>query len=276
VLEINVTPLVGRKGNAARAVKGAQQWRASAQVQSSVGPPFVDQRSSSRVGERAAGGKCDDGRVDPDRFAAELPRLFDGFPEAAEPRDGRFAEVLEAVPGLATPNTLALINLAAGLRGPGESYVEVGTYRGTSLIAAMLGNEGDFVGIDNFTLGDGSREQLDRNLARFGLDGRATVLEGDAFELVPEGALGDRRVGVWYYDAAHDYEHQLEGLRMVEPYLAPRALLIVDDSEWDEPGRATRDYLAAQPRARLLFDLPGKRGGRPQWHAGMMVVAWQA
>jgi protein O-GlcNAc transferase len=213
--------------------------------------------------------------MDPDRFAAELPRLFDDFPGSTEPRDPRFADVLEQVPGLATPNTLALLNLAAGSLEPGESYVEVGTYRGTSLISALLGNEGDFVGIDNFTLGDGNREQLDANLARFGLDGRATVLEGDAFELVPGGALGDRRVGVWYYDAAHDYEHQLEGLRMVEPYLAPRALLIVDDSEWDDPGRATRDYLASQPRARLLFDLPGKEGGRPEWHAGMMVLAWQ-
>jgi protein O-GlcNAc transferase len=214
--------------------------------------------------------------MDPDRFAAELPQLFDDFPESTEPRDPRFADVLENVPGLATENTLGLLNLAASLLEPGESYVEAGTYRGTSLIAAMLGNEsGDFTGIDNFTLGDGNREQLDRNLARYGLE-RANVLEGDAFELVPAGALDGRRVGVWYYDAAHDYEHQLEGLRMIEPWLAPRALLIVDDSDWDEPGKATRDYLASQPRARLLFELPGKDHGRPHWHAGMMILAWEA
>jgi protein O-GlcNAc transferase len=243
-------------------------------VQSSVGPPFVANAVSTRVGDLPPGGKCDDVRVDLDRFVAELPRLFENFPDSEVPRDRRFADVLERVPGLATENTLALINLAASLREPGESYVEVGTYRGTSLVAAMLGNEGDFVGVDNFTLGDGNREQLDRNLAGFGLE--PAVLEGDAFELVPAGALGHRRIGVWYYDAAHDYDHQLEGLRMVEPYLAPRALLIVDDSEWDEPGRATRDYLAAQPRAELLFDLPGKEGGSPWWHAGMMILAWRA
>src|SRR2546428_891484 len=99
-------------------------------------------------------------------------------------------------------------------------------------------------------MGEGSREQLERNLQRFG--GHATILERDAFELLRNGALEGRRVGVYYYDAAHDYESQLEGLRLVEPYLADRALLIVDDSDWERVQRAIADYLAEQPRAREL------------------------
>ena len=50
------------------------------------------------------------------------------------------------------------------------------------------------------------------------------------FEIVPAGALGERRVGVWYYDATHDYDSQVQGLRIAEPYLVPGALLIVDDT----------------------------------------------
>jgi protein O-GlcNAc transferase len=214
--------------------------------------------------------------VDPDRFAAELPALFEDFPESEYPRDRRFADLLEAVPGLACENNLALINLAAALLAPGESYVEVGTFRGTSLIAAQLGNDGEFVGIDNFSRGDGNRERLDANLAHYGLAGRATILEGDAFELVPAGALAGRKVGVWYYDAEHDYEHQLEGLRIVEPYLAERALLLVDDADWQRVDRATRDYLAAQPKARLLLKLRGDSFDRPQWWKGMMALAWES
>jgi predicted O-methyltransferase YrrM len=214
--------------------------------------------------------------VDPDRFAAELPALFDDFPDSERPHDPRFADVLERVPGLAEPNNLALINLAAGLLEPDESYVEVGSFRGTSLISALLGNEGDFVGVDRFSMGDGSREQLDANLAAFGLEGRAEIVEGDAFELVPAGALGGRTVGVYYYDAAHDYEHQLDALRMIEPQLARRALLLVDDTDWDEVSRATRDYLEAQPRARLLLEVPGKAAERPWWWHGMMALSWEA
>jgi predicted O-methyltransferase YrrM len=209
--------------------------------------------------------------VDTEAFAQRLPGLFAAFPESETPLDRALAEVLEAAPGLACENNLALVRLAVSLLPPGESYVEVGSYRGTSLIAAAHGNDGaDLVGIDNFTLGDGSREQLDANLARFGA--RATVLEGDAFALVPAGALGDRRVGVYYYDAAHDYDAQLEGLRMIEPFLADEALVLVDDADWERVRRAVDDYLAEQPRARELLAIGGKERGRPWWWEGVAAI----
>ena len=209
------------------------------------------------------------------RFSEELPRLFDQFPRSPHPHDRRFADVLEAVPGLACENNLALLNLAAACLEPGESYVEVGSFRGTSLIAALLGNEGDFVAIDDFSFREASREQLEANLSRFGLDGRATILEGDAFELLRGGALEGRRAGVYYYDAAHSYEQQLDGLVLAEPYLADRALLVVDDSEWDFVERATRDYLERQPRARMLFDIPGDENGDSPWWCGVHVLAFE-
>ena len=126
--------------------------------------------------------------MDVERFEQELPRLFERFPESPRPRDRRFEEVLEAVPGLARENNLALLNLAAGLLGPGESYVEVGSYRGTSLVAAMLGNDGEFVAIDDFSFEEATQEGLEASLQRFGLEG-ATIIGGDAFELLERGAL---------------------------------------------------------------------------------------
>jgi len=213
--------------------------------------------------------------VNLERFTCELPRLFESFPESPHPRNRRLAPVLETVPGLACENNLALLNLAASLLDPGESYVEVGTWKGTSLIAAMLGNSGDFIAIDNFAFREGSRAQLDANLARFGLLG-ATVLEGDVFELVPAGALSGRRVGVYYYDAAHSYEAQLRGLTLIEPFLAERALLIVDDTDWEQVARATHDYLSRQPKARLLVSIAGKDGGQPAWWEGVHALAWEA
>src|ERR671938_1835840 len=182
-------------------------------------------------------------------FLRELPELFDGFPDAERPRDERFAAVLEEVPGLAKPNNLALLNLAARCVAAGETYVEVGAFRGSSLIGALLDNDGvEFVAIDDFSHSGASRHELERNLARFGFDGRVTILQGDAFELLPGGVLAGRRVGVYYYDAAHTYEQQLDGLLLAEPYLADDALLIVADTDWDFVDAAVRDYLDSQPR----------------------------
>jgi protein O-GlcNAc transferase len=190
-------------------------------------------------------------------------------PQEADPF---YAEVLEAVGGLAKPLNLALAAAAASCLEPGESYVEVGSFKGASLIAASRAWAGDVVAIDDFSMGEGNRAVLESNLERFG--GHATILEGDAFELLRRGALEGRRVGIYYYDAAHDYESQLEGLRLIEPYLAERALLVVDDSDWERVERAIGDYLAEQPRARELARRAGKDRGHPEWWEGATVLAW--
>jgi predicted O-methyltransferase YrrM len=211
-----------------------------------------------------------------DAFLGGLAEAFDDFPRSELPRDVRFAEILEAVPGLARANNLALLNAAASCLDPGESYVEVGTYHGTSLIAALLENEGDFVALDNWSLGDGSREQLARNLARFELAGRPKLIEGDAFDTLRSGALEGRSIGVYYYDNGHEYEQQLDGMRLIEPYLADGALVIVDDTDWERVGRAVDDYLADQPRATELLGIDGKDRGHPEWWEGMRVLVWAA
>src|SRR5438477_12610743 len=89
--------------------------------------------------------------MDVTRFAAELPELFDDFPKSERPRGRRFDDVIAGVPNLAEENVLALLNLAASHLENGESYVEVGTYFGASLIGAMRENSGDFVAIDMFS-----------------------------------------------------------------------------------------------------------------------------
>ena len=212
--------------------------------------------------------------MDADRFLAELPRLFEDFPHSEHPRDRRFQPVADDVENLARENNLALLNLAAACLEGDEAYVEIGVFHGASLIAAMLGNEGRrFVGIDSFAFRDASLGRVHANLAQFDLVAPEIVV-GDAFELVPAGALGNVSIGVWYYDAAHSYEAQLEGLRIAEPLLVSGALVIVDDTDWDDVARAMDDYIAEQPRARRLLTLDGKSRGAPQWWEGMQVLVW--
>lgn len=223
--------------------------------------------------------------MDVERFAAELPGLFDDLPRSPHPKGRRLDDVISRVPNLTEENVLALLNLAASLLSPGESYVEVGTYYGASLIGAMRDTTGDFVAIDAFSFGPiefrgrklpaASREGLEASLREFGAEG-ATILEGDAFEVLEGGALGDRRVGVYYFDGPHDYDSQVRGLRAVEPWLADEGLLVVDDYDWEAVARATADYLAAEPRARLLFEIPGADKGFPQWWEGVAVLGWRA
>jgi predicted O-methyltransferase YrrM len=210
------------------------------------------------------------------RFLDELPQLFDDFPHSEHPRDRRFQAVADGVENFARENNLALINLAASCLGEGEAYVEIGVFHGASLIAAMLGNEGKrFIGVDSFGFTGTSLERIEANLARYGL-GVPEIVVGDAFEVVPAGGLGDAKVGVWYYDAAHSFQAQIDGLRIAGPFLVSGALVIVDDTDWGDVDRAMDAYLAEQPRARRVLTIDGDARGAPHWWEGMQVLVWDA
>src|SRR6266542_2061382 len=117
-------------------------------------------------------------------FRTELPRAFDGDLAAPHPRDRRFRALLADVPGMATESKLALLSLAAAHLEPGEAYLEVGSFKGLSLIGAMLGNQhAPFYAIENFlefNLDSGAtRDELLGNLDRWVDRERLRLLEGD-------------------------------------------------------------------------------------------------
>ncbi|HLX38632.1 MAG TPA: hypothetical protein VKR29_12560, partial [Candidatus Binataceae bacterium] len=81
-----------------------------------------------------------------DAFIADCHRAWPGFAHpkklaaARHPDDRRLADVLTEVPGMATENKLMLLNLAVAHLADGEVYVEVGCYKGASIVGAARGN----------------------------------------------------------------------------------------------------------------------------------------
>jgi predicted O-methyltransferase YrrM len=210
--------------------------------------------------------------MDATRFIAELPKRFDDFPRSDRPRGRRFDDIIAAVTNLSTENTLAMLNCAAGLLAPEETYLEVGSYMGASLIGAMRGNDDTaFLAIDDF--GWATRRQLDANLTRFGSTA-ATIVDGDAFEVLESDLLDRLRIGVLFWDADHSHAGQLRGLRDVEPRLAADALVICDNADQPSVSGAIDDWLAEQPRAQLILDIAGRRRGQAWWHDGIRVMRW--
>jgi predicted O-methyltransferase YrrM len=215
-----------------------------------------------------------------DAFRMELPRAFGGDLSAPHPRDRRFRALLDDVPGMATESKLALLNLAAAHLEPGEAYLEVGSFKGLSLIGAMLGNQhARFYAVENFVefnLDAGAtRDELHGNLDRWVDRERLRLLEGDCFRLLRRQRLLDAPVGVYFYDGAHGRLPHYLALGVAERWLADRALVVVDDASWPMVAHATERYLAAHPGYELLFDLAAEREEDPRWWNGVRVYAFR-
>jgi len=164
--------------------------------------------------------------------------------------------------------------------GPGEAYLEVGSFKGLSLIGAMLGNQGRrFYAIENFLEfnldAEATRSELLANLARWVGPQQARLLEGDCFDLLRRRGGPLEPVGAYFYDGAHGRLPHYLALGLAEPWLATRALVVIDDASWPMVRRATDRYLAAHPGYRLLFDLPAEREEDPRWWNGVRVYAFE-
>jgi hypothetical protein len=80
-------------------------------------------------------------------------------------------------------------------------------------------------------------------------------------------------IGFYVYDGPHDYENQKNGLVAAEPWLAPDALIMVDDTNDDIARNATFDFIAGRnDRYRVLLDERTAGNEHPTWWNGVMLI----
>jgi hypothetical protein len=142
-------------------------------------------------------------------FAADLPRRFGGDVLADHPVDRRFATVVDRVPGMSTEHALTVLDLAVEHLGQDECYLEVGSYRGRSLVGAMMSHpERRAIAVESFDEFGvdpvASRREVGRTLRDFGCEDRVEFVVGDAFRLVRRGFVR-QPVGAYFYDGAHGH-----------------------------------------------------------------------
>jgi predicted O-methyltransferase YrrM len=205
-------------------------------------------------------------------FVDELPSLWDGDPASADhPRDRRFRRLLDELGGMATENKLALLNLAASFLEPGEIYLELGTYLGTSVIGAALGNSGTFIAVDNYSQFDGPEDRCRENIRRYAPD-LVKLVNCDAWEFLE--SLHEP-VGVYFYDAGHTFADQWRALQYIEPHLGDEAIVVIDDASHWPVRRANLGFTKHRPQFERVKYFASPVNGEPRWWNGVDVYRYR-
>lgn len=192
-------------------------------------------------------------------------------------------DLCPGVNGMISIKKQQLLNLAFGFLDESECYLEVGTYQGKSLLSAILSNPSRPVfACDNFSEFDENSLQITRaNLERFGLVDRVTLYDCDFLGVFEPERL-PVPIGLYHYDAAHDEESQYRAIKLVEPFMADEALVIIDD--WNGPPLSGSYAKAGTMRAvnesvhrwQLLYELPARfNGDVAMWWNGVGVLAFR-
>jgi predicted O-methyltransferase YrrM len=210
--------------------------------------------------------------MDAERFFRELPKQWEEFPRSSHPLDRKLAPVLETVEGMATENKLRLLNFACSLLPREGLYMEVGTWKGATLVGALLGNSCRGIAIDDFSQFEGTRAAVETSLASFGLRDRVALIEGDYLAESVLAQLTPRSVDVYFYDGGHTYSDQFNALWRYERFLKDDAVVIVDDTSIGHVRRANRDFgFLHSNEWSLKFDIPSPYPKEPCWWNGVQV-----
>ena len=204
------------------------------------------------------------------RLGAHLDVVIAKLPEGG-PAMRRTLTNACRTPRMSTFAIGAMINRAVTQMDPGHAFVNVGVWHGFTLLAGMAGNaDRRCIGVDNFSEFGGPREEF---LARFN---QARSPHHEFHDMDYQRYFADVHagpIGFYIYDGEHSYANQLRGLEVAEPFLAPGCIVLVDDTNDDQPHRATLDFMAKHGNQyRVLTDRRTACNGHPTLWNGVTVI----
>ena len=213
------------------------------------------------------------------RCRAEWPEFGDSsrLEKSRHPATRDLSGVLTRVSGMATENKLKLLNCAVASLDAGEVYVEVGCYKGASLVGAAAGNpEPRIYACDNFSQFDGAAEALGTVLAQFTRPGQVEFHDLDFREFMALAPWHPAKIGAYFYDGGHSFADQYDGIRYALPHLADDSLIIIDDTN-KRAARSADALIARQvPGFELILNLRTPKNHHPTWWNGIQVYRYRA
>ncbi|WP_018155768.1 class I SAM-dependent methyltransferase [Demetria terragena] len=218
--------------------------------------------------------------MDTTTFLSRSADLFVADGATTTPRDPYWQQIADSVSGYTSAHELAVLGLAAGLLPESECYVEVGTFKGRSICAAVRDAAGQqLYAIENFLefgmTGQEARAELEHNLATYAADANVVLREGDFFEIARGTKPFDQPVGVYFYDGEHTLLAHYLALAAIEPFLADEALVLIDDATWPVVQRAHRWFLRSHPGWSIEACWDATEPDDPQWANGLHALVFR-
>lgn len=159
-------------------------------------------------------------------FEDKLKALLHG--QVSRDVEDRVDRVCVNIDGMCNKQTLAMLNIAVSqCLEDDEAYLEIGTWKGRSVIAALQGNNAKAVVIDPLRL-DSSSVVFHANARIHDVWDRISL-----FQMKWENYLDlniPPKIGVYLYDGNHGTNHSYNGVNAFMPFLANEAIIIVDDT----------------------------------------------
>ena len=128
-----------------------------------------------------------------------------------------------------------------------ENYVNIGVWKGFSLIAGMLNTNCSVYGNDNFSQFDGPKEEFTKKFNLLKNEEKHFFYECDYKNFFIKYEKLNKPINFYYYDGEHSYKNQFENLIIAKDYFKSGTIILVDDVNFQEVEAGTKDFINKYP-----------------------------
>ena len=160
-------------------------------------------------------------------------------------------------------------------------YLEIGTWKGSSVCSAMCGNKAKVVCIDNWSEFGGPKNEFLLNFERYKGENDATFIEDDCYKV---DISIFSKFNIYMYDGNHSNESHYYALFHYYNCLDDIFIFIVDDWNWEDVRNGTKNSIHKlnlkvlyEKEIRLTWDNSHtpESLARETWHNGIYVAILQ-
>jgi len=213
------------------------------------------------------------------RYDTETKGLIDHIEKSFElalNNSSKITKDILNIPGLSGNKTRHLYNNLASIQD--TRYLEIGTWKGSTVCSAMYNNQATVVCIDNWSEFQGAKDDFLVNFTKFKGENNALFIEDDCFN-IDVSKLPN--FNIYLYDGDHKYECHYKALIHFWNCLDNLFIYIVDDWNWDYVRHGTYDAITKmnceivyQREMRTTNDNTHPEfgsEGQKDWHNGISV-----
>jgi|TARA_B110001452_G_scaffold37690_1_gene28843 hypothetical protein len=137
-----------------------------------------------------------------------------------------------------------------------ENYVNIGVWKGFSLIAGMINTNCSVYGNDNFSQFDGPKKEFTNKFNLLKNEERHFFYECDYKVFFKDYDKLKKPINFYYYDGEHSYKNQFENLIIAKDYFKSGTIILVDDVNFQEVEAGTKDFISKYSNDyRILQDI---------------------
>ena len=136
-----------------------------------------------------------------------------------------------------------LVNQICQHLNENQIYLNIGCWKGFTLISGMIDTSCEVIGVDNFSQFDGPKKEFYLNFGRYQNKNKHFFFDEDYKIFFKNFEKKNKRVSFYYYDGEHSYKNQFENLEIADNFLDEGSVVLIDDINFPEVENGTKDFL---------------------------------